>query len=311
MSPTHRCQPPNTLKFGSFPRLLDALPVTRTSTDLEVDLSNLRWIEALSIAVLVAFMKDHLLRYPRTDNSIFVPRRHEYLQRMDFFKAVGAPLPENFKRRDPTGRFVPVREVNSSARVPEAAEEIVQTLQVGDLDAARTLRHCVGEIVDNVFVHSRSPVHAVICAQHFPNAHRSQVAIVDTGIGFLQSFTESPAYAGLQLTDRDVLVLGRAPFVTSKPSTSTPYAQRYGRLGVGLFIVSDVLARVGGRILLVSGTSAVDQRSGRTHWRDVKPWQGTIVGFEVPDEPIVSHDDAIRAARERARELSRSSNSRI
>ncbi len=307
MSPIRRCQLPNTLRFGSFPRLLDALPVTRTSTDLEVDLSNLRWIEALSIAVLVAFLKDHLLRNPGTDNNILIPHRYEYLQRMDFFKAFGASLPESFKRLDPTGRFVPVREVNSSARVPEAAEEIVQTLQVGDLDAARTLRHCVGEIVDNVFVHSRSPVHAVICAQHFPNAHRSQVGIVDTGIGFRQSFTENPAYARLKLSDRDVLVLGRAPFVTSKPLTSTPYAQRYGRLGVGLFIVSDVLARVGGRILLVSGASAVDQRSGRAHWRDVKPWQGTIVGFEVPDEPIVSYDDAIRAARERARELSRSS----
>ena len=307
MALDQRCQPPDTLRFGSFPRLLDALPMTQTGTNLDVDLSNLRWIEALSIAILVAFLKDHLLRNPGTDNRILIPDRYEYLQRMDFFKTFGASLPERFKRRDPTGRFVPVREVHSSASVPDAAEEIVQTLRVGDPDAARTLRHCVGEIVDNVFVHSRSPVHAVICAQHFPNARRSQVGIVDTGIGFLRSFTDSPAYAGLELSDRDALVLGRAPFVTSKPSTTATYDQGYGRLGVGLFIVSEVLARVGGRILLVSGRSAADERSGRTYWRDVKPWQGTIVGFEVPDEPIVSYDEAAQEARKRARELSSSS----
>ena len=50
----------------------------------------LRWIEALPIAILVAFLKDHLLRNPGSENRILIPRRYEYLQRMDFFKAVGS-----------------------------------------------------------------------------------------------------------------------------------------------------------------------------------------------------------------------------
>jgi hypothetical protein len=285
--------------------------VTRKGTNLEVDLRNLRRIEALPIAILVAFVKDHLLRNPGTANSILIPRRYEYLQGVDFFKAVGPTPAEGSRRSHPVGRFVPVRQVTSVAGLPEAAEEIVQTLRVRDADAARTLRHCVGEIVENVFVHSRSAVQAVICAQHFPDARRSQVGIVDTGIGFRQSFVESPGYAGTELRDRDVLMLGLAPFVSSKPPATVPYGQSYGRLGVGLFIVSDILARVGGRMLLASGASAVDQRSGRTYWRNVNPWKGTIVGFEVPDEPDVPYDEAARAGRERARELSRSSHQRI
>ena len=195
--------------------------------------------------------------------------------------------------------------MDSSTSVPEAGHDIVQTLRIEDTDVAQTLRHCIGEIVDNVFVHARSPVHAVICAQHFPKAGRSQVGIVDTGIGFLQSFTESPTFAGQELSGRNALMLGLAPFVTSKPRTGEPY-EGYGRLGVGLFIVSEVLERVGGRMLLVSGASTMDRRSGRTYWGTVKPWKGTIVGFEVPDEPIVSYDEAILDARKRARELSRS-----
>lgn len=225
---------------------------------------------------------------------------------MDFFRAVGAKLPEGFKRQDPTGRFVPVREVDTSASVPQTAEDIVGTLQVEDADAARILRHAVGEIVDNVFVHSRSPVNAVVCAQHFPNARRSQVAIVDTGVGFQSSFAESSAFSGLAISDRDALALGLLPFVTSKPRTGNPYEDSYGRLGVGLFIVSEVLDRIGGRFLLVSGGVSADRTRGRTRWRTVKPWKGAIVGFEVPDEPLVPYEKAIHEARKMAREQARS-----
>jgi hypothetical protein len=291
--------------FGSYKGLLDSLP-SPTAKNLVVDLAPLRWIEALSIAVLVAFMKRHLHSHPETENYIEYPRRYQFLQRMDFFRAIGADVPEEFQRQDEAGRFVPVREVDDSAGVPEAAEDIVQTLRIDDLDAARTLRHCIGEIVDNVFVHARSDVHAVICAQHFPNACRSQVGIVDTGIGLRQSFVESPAFSKIRLNDRAAVELAVMPYVTSKPQTMVPYENSYGRLGVGLFIVSEVLDRVGGRLLLISGRSAVDRRNGRKYWQAVKPWRGTIVGFEVPDEPVVSYEDALREARRMARSKGRS-----
>ena len=301
-----RCRPPRTLRFGSYEGLLQSLPSPMVSTNLVVDLAPLRWIEALSIATLVAFLKSHMRLHPNTENYIAYPRRYEFLQRMDMFRAIGADVPEKFQRQDETGRFVPVREVDDSAGVPQAAEDIVQTLRIGDVDAARTLRHCIGEIVDNVFVHARSGVHAVICAQHFPNACRSQVAIVDTGIGLRQSFVESPAFSGISLDDRQALELALMPYVTSKPQTMVPYENSYGRLGVGLFIVSEVLDRVGGRLLLISGRSAVDRRKSRKYWRSVKAWKGTIVGFEVPDEPSVSYEDALREARRMARSKGRS-----
>jgi hypothetical protein len=217
------CRPPNTLRFGSYSRLLETLPEPgRISGDLFVDLKSLRWIEALPIAVLVAYLKDHLHRNPASKNAIGVPQKYAYLQRMDFFRAVGARVKERFQRRDPTGRFVPVREVQTGAEVVAAADEIVRTLRVDDADAANTLRHSVGEVLDNVFVHARSNVHAVICAQHFPNARRSQVAIVDTGIGFLGSFQENVLFREAALDDPSAIALGLEPFVTSKPSTGMP-----------------------------------------------------------------------------------------
>jgi anti-sigma regulatory factor (Ser/Thr protein kinase) len=296
------CTPPATLRFGSLPKLLAALAVPKAGGDLVVNLRALRWIEPLPIAVLVAFLRDHRNRFPETKNSIAIPPKYGYLQRMDFFKAVGAKLEEDFSRQDASGRFVPVREVSGTADVAVAAEEIVSTLRLNDKDAARTLRHCVGEIVDNVFVHSRSPVNAVVCAQHFPNACRSQVAIVDRGIGFRASFSENPDFTAHRLKDVDALRLGMAPFVTSKPSSSNPYQSGYGRLGVGLYIVASILKQVGGRLTVVSGRAAVVSRKRGVVWSEMPEWQGTIVGFEIPDALNVSYDAAASEARREARE---------
>lgn len=169
------CNPPTTLRVGSFEQLLAALSLAGTfQGNLVVKLGKLRWIEALPTAILAAYVKDHLIRNPTSQNSIEIPDKYAYLQRMDFFRVVGAPLPERFRRHDPTGRFVPVRVVDSGSGVQQVAEDIVRILNVGDPDAALVLRHSLGELLDNVFVHARSRVNALVCAQHFPNARRSQ-----------------------------------------------------------------------------------------------------------------------------------------
>ncbi|HYV68096.1 MAG TPA: ATP-binding protein, partial [Myxococcales bacterium] len=144
---------------------------------------------------------------------------------------------------------------------------------------------------------------AMVCAQHFPNAKRTQVAIVDTGVGFRTSFEASPAYPGLKLSDREALKLGLAPYVTSKPNLAgEPYASPYGRLGVGLFIVSEILRRVGGKLLVGSGQAILARTPAQQRWYDVNRWHGAIVGFEVPDSPLVSYRDATAEARRLAKE---------
>jgi len=263
-------------------------------------MGQLRWIEALPLAILSAYLNDDRRRNER-GGRIVLPERYEFLQRMDFFKTIGLEMREQFKRHEPKGRFVPVREVGMSREVQVAAADIVDTLRVGDKEAANVLRHCIGEVIDNVFVHATSPTNATICAQHFPNARRTQVGIVDTGIGFRASFESSPPYRGMNLTDRDAIALGLAPYVTSKPPTADIYDSGYGRLGVGLFIVSNVLDRVGGRIQIASHGALFHRRQ----WFAVRPWHGAIVGFEVPDVPLVSYEEAMRITRQQAIDIAR------
>ncbi len=297
------CKPPSTLRFGSLPGLLASLPKSPLSgnSKVTVDLKSLRWIEALPLAVLAALVRAHQAN--GGTGFIQVPPRYEFLQRMNLFKVIGSKLPEKFRREPEEGRFVPLREVRPGQEVQEAAMEIVNTLKVDDEDSAMVLRHCVGELVDNVGVHAMAKTPAIICAQHFPNAKRTQVAIVDAGIGFRKSFQASAVYQSLGLSDRDALKLGVAPYVTSKPIVSgDPYASGYGRLGVGLFIVSEILLRVGGKLLLASGEATLRRTPAGQRWRVVSPWQGAVVGFEVPDSPLMSYRDATAEARRLAKE---------
>ena len=86
------CRPPATLRFGSLSRLLESLPNAEElgARPLKVELSELRWIEALPIAVLSAFMLAHLKRpgVARTNSVIHLPQEYAFLERMDFFKTV-------------------------------------------------------------------------------------------------------------------------------------------------------------------------------------------------------------------------------
>lgn len=256
----------------------------------------LRWIEALPLAILAAYLNDHKRR-TRLGGTITLPQRYSFLQRMDFFRTIGVTIRETFQRHEPSGRFVPVREIEASRQVYEASAEIVETLRVDDNNAANVLRHCIGEIIDNVFVHAASRTHATICAQHFPNACLTQVGIVDTGIGFRASFAASPTFKPMRLTDRNSITLGLAPYITSKPYVAGMYESAgYGRLGVGLFIVANVLKEIGGRLQIASGNALFHL----DRWRTIRPWQGAIIGFEVPDVPRVSYQDALRVARHRA-----------
>ena len=294
--------PPTTLRFGSTAQLLNSLasPAERRRSQIFLRMGALRWIEALPLAILAAYLNDDRRRN-RRGGRIVLPERYEFLQRMDFFKTIGLEMREQFQRHEPQGRFVPVREVAVGREVQVAAAEIVDTLRVDDREAANVLRHCIGEVIDNVFVHANSLTNATICAQHFPNAGRTQVGIVDTGVGFRTSFASSPLYRRMKLTDRDAITLGLAPYVTSKPPTVEMYDSGYGRLGVGLFIVSCVLNQVGGRIQIASKTALFH----RGRWIPIRPWQGSIVGFEVPDVPLVSYEEAMRVARQGAIEMAR------
>jgi len=52
----------------------------------------------------------------------------------------------------------------------------------------------VYEIIDNIRLHSDTPVLGVLTAQYYPRRHRLDIAIVDAGRGIMSSLSEISTY---------------------------------------------------------------------------------------------------------------------
>ena len=112
-----------------------------------------------------------------------------YLERMDLHHHLGLPHTTG-RRHDETGRFMPLRLVGSDRDVLETVNCLCDLVLHQFDDAAGfvpALEWAAYEIVDNILIHSQTPVPGVVCAQYFPKRHRLDVGICDQGIGIMSS----------------------------------------------------------------------------------------------------------------------------
>jgi hypothetical protein len=116
-----------------------------------------------------------------------------YMARMDLFKLLEFPYRENFERHTEGGRFIPLHKV-------ENTKECVKVInRIGDVvlhhfDNAReffpAMEWAVNEVMDNIAIHSETPVPGVACAQFFPEKGRVEFGICDMGRGIKASLSE-------------------------------------------------------------------------------------------------------------------------
>lgn len=126
-----------------------------------------------------------------------------YLARMDVHRALGVEEPR-MQRHPEGGRFIPLILVEDGNAVFDAVNRIADmVLQQFDgvAEFMPAFEWAVNEIVDNVFIHSKSKSPGVVCAQLFPNKRRLDIAICDSGIGIRGSLSE-----GFQLADDKVAI---------------------------------------------------------------------------------------------------------
>lgn len=112
-----------------------------------------------------------------------------YIERMGLFAHLGIEV-ESGDRRDPTGRFIPLRLITENESVLDCSNAICD-LVMHQFEDARAfvpaLVWAVYEIVDNILTHGETPVPGAVCAQYFPKRHRLDIGICDVGRGIKKS----------------------------------------------------------------------------------------------------------------------------
>lgn len=206
--------------------------------------------------------------------NIFDNDTIQYFQRVNFFKYCDYELEENFKRRNPGKRFVPIEGIGrmrdsftsdaeavaykvADCLAPEQAKYI-EECDMEYYDEEKTalydyIQYSVSEMARNVLNHSKSQ--GFIASQYAQRTDLVRLAIADFGIGIKDSFTNT-SYWDDEMDDIGAIKKALEPEVSSK--IENQYSGYSTNAGLGLTLMKMLSEKFGGTFTVVSNTGFVN-----------------------------------------------------
>jgi len=171
-----------------------------------LDLSQLTWIEPVGLSLLKA------LKGLKRDLKIIPPRDmgvRNYIQIMNQGQDIDCISCGN--------TYVPLCALppNSRDKVDKTSREIVDKLlkdpsfkKMDDAYAADCniyLSYMLTEVLNNAVDHADSSIDVIVCAQHFPKKKKTQVSIVDCGVGFQSTLSRCRFHSSSSILRLDIM----------------------------------------------------------------------------------------------------------
>lgn len=280
----------NFFKLPKFPTARGLLPFLSMmgrplrDGDVEIDISDLHRVLPASLVSLTAMV--NLWRRQKREvrfTGISECPILSYLQRMDFLSFCGVEVPESFRRHDSRGRFVPVK--NVIHQTDEMAREVAGCLAPGgeDFDHPNAglydmITYVLTEVGNNIRQHSSGTGYAA--AQVNREEGFVRMAFADNGMGILKSFRMVEADWSMTATDTEAIAKALEPRVSCKAGEPNE--------GVGLTLVSRLVSKMGGALLVMSGTGMAKFFIGGERSLEAFPgetsYQGTLVAMSFPEQ---------------------------
>jgi anti-sigma regulatory factor (Ser/Thr protein kinase) len=247
-----------------------------------VDMRAVRSCSATGITILAAAL-EHLFVTSRFTNKseMWLPKSPlvmQHLHRMDFFDELRMDVPRDSAEMESQG-FRPVTHVSGEAESPAVARNLVSAVEESyeiDSSVSGALKSCVNEVIENVFYHARSPIDALVSVQAFDG--KAELVIADTGRGIRAALSEEPKYQGRVGDDCSAIRLALEKNVTTTGDD---------RRGIGLWVVSELVRKNEGRMLVLSNGGGIDIGCDGTVEVDRYFWPGTIVAVEFDMEKAI------------------------
>jgi ABC-type transporter Mla MlaB component len=274
---------PRNLNAGGLLPFLSMMGSPLHDGDVEIDLSELRRVMPASMVSLTAMVnlwrrKGREVRFTGISECPIL----SYLQRMDFLSSCGVEVPELFHRHDSKGRFVPVREVVQETDL--LAVEVAGCLAPGgeDFDHPNAglfdmIAYVLTEVGNNIRQHSSGIGFAA--AQVHGHEGMIRMAFADNGMGILKSFRMVEVDWSLKATDAEAIARALEPRVSCKAGEPNE--------GVGLTLVSRLVSKMGGALLVVSGSGIgkffIGGGSSFETFPEGASYQGTLVAMTFPE----------------------------
>ncbi len=272
----------------------------------EIDVSELRFFEPYAMLMLdtsIAASSCKSIKFVNSETS----EAFKYAQNMGFFlkptgllalfrgpsqRQTSAP-PTFLKKAEITRDELSIRakKTNSSflQQIDLHSKTISSTLtQSTDSGLQKILEFSVREVIRNVFDHSEAPS-ITYCAQYWPRKNRVEFAAIDHGIGIFESL-KKVSYLYSFKNNHEALLYSIRPGVTSAVDNDENF-------GYGLFMIREICLKLGGQLLIASGTSSLLAFKTGSNRKMELPFDGTAIKIAFQVEPKFDHDLLISECR--------------
>jgi len=219
-----------------------------------------------------------------------VPDTGRYLDRMGLYDLAKTPSPFVYRKKEESGRFVPVKIIKTSEDQSHFITDMVPLLHLSE-ENATIVKYVIGELVRNVLEHSFSQNGAIVAAQYYKKTNRVSIGICDTGIGVwksLQTYWHPK-------NDIEAIKLALTPGITGTTRREGGTAEN---AGAGLFFIKSIAKITRNYFVMYSGNAeytllkhkkrvkmprlfADPDRDPHSETTDAPSFQGTLVAVDI------------------------------
>ena len=171
----------------------------------------------------------------------------------------------------------------------EVAGRLATVLSRGNKELYYGLKYCITEILRNVYEHSKSN-DLWYAGQYWPSKDMIEIAILDEGIGIMESLRHNRRHN--IKNNLEAIKLSLLPGV-SKSICHKKSSKIYENIGYGLYMLKGICEKVG-NFAICSGDTALYISSNQYRDFNIQPIKGTIIRLRIRPSKCIETEKMIR-----------------
>lgn len=252
-------------------RVNDILRSLDSGEGLCFDFTNLKFATPYGMLFLAQSIREFRRKHPNAEKDFEVIENNRtqwepcrYMRHVGFFRDAGFDFGKEVGEAWGSARYIPITEISfqelhdpykeSHELLEQEAEKLAKLLAPDEqtIEYRRVLQYVIFEALRNAMEHSDADC-VRICGQRWHNG-RAEIAILDAGIGVLESLTDNTLHNELN-SERDALRKaveeGVSRSLISKKNTRTDWDNS----GYGLYMLKKICKKSGSLLLVSNGAT--------------------------------------------------------
>lgn len=239
----------------------------------EFDFSRVRRCEPFAMLLVGLKIKEGRKQH-KSVSCIASNIDNTYATTMRFYQFVGLKIGKSMNAQYGNNNYQPITkldmlEIYNERRqsnreigdlITERAEKMATVLASGNEEMKLLMTFCLREMLRNIREHSDS-LEGWYCAQYWRYDDIVEFAIVDNGRGILKSLNSNITYAAEFMDDKSALLKALQPGVSraflENEDVEEFRIDPWKNSGYGLYMVSQLCAKLGGDFVIASGDTAI------------------------------------------------------